>query len=245
MVCLTSLQLLTKAHNLAWKLAAVIKGQAVDPDKLLDSYTEEVIRPGGLYLTTAHSCHSQNNCINRKYGSWYDGRKVMVLVPYVHGCLHCRRIQDYSTRSHPNSSSSNTIRETPLITVKFMLESNCRWCLIGHNDENDQTWNNVAGPTSSNLPSNQFSTRPLRNNPFAPSDPRLVQTYRTLLRGRQYPSRTPFLIPEIRVTLQTIQRKPATGHPRPLIPHRRDAQTELVPIRRRHSLPRNSHRPNR
>jgi 2-polyprenyl-6-methoxyphenol hydroxylase-like FAD-dependent oxidoreductase len=30
------------AHNLAWKLAVVINGQAVDSDKLLDSYTAEV-----------------------------------------------------------------------------------------------------------------------------------------------------------------------------------------------------------
>jgi len=34
--------MLIPAHNLAWKLATVIKGQAVDSDKLLDSYTEEV-----------------------------------------------------------------------------------------------------------------------------------------------------------------------------------------------------------
>jgi hypothetical protein len=30
------------AHNLAWKLALVVKGQAADADKLLDSYTAEV-----------------------------------------------------------------------------------------------------------------------------------------------------------------------------------------------------------
>ena len=33
---------LIQAHNLAWKLAAVIKGHAIDSEKLLDSYTEEV-----------------------------------------------------------------------------------------------------------------------------------------------------------------------------------------------------------
>jgi len=30
------------AHNLAWKLALVLKGKAKDPDKVLDSYTAEV-----------------------------------------------------------------------------------------------------------------------------------------------------------------------------------------------------------
>ena len=37
--------MLIQAHNLAWKLATVINGQAVDSDKLLDSYTEEVSFP--------------------------------------------------------------------------------------------------------------------------------------------------------------------------------------------------------
>lgn len=34
--------LLTTAHNIAWKLALVIKGQTSDPEKLLDSYSTEV-----------------------------------------------------------------------------------------------------------------------------------------------------------------------------------------------------------
>ena len=36
------------AHNLAWKLAMVLKGQATDPEKLLDSYSEEVSPPPPL-----------------------------------------------------------------------------------------------------------------------------------------------------------------------------------------------------
>jgi FAD binding domain len=38
MICM-----LTKAHNLAWKLALVIKGHAADSNRLLESYTVEVL----------------------------------------------------------------------------------------------------------------------------------------------------------------------------------------------------------
>lgn len=31
------------AHNLAWKMSDVLRGIASDPEKLLDSYNEEVI----------------------------------------------------------------------------------------------------------------------------------------------------------------------------------------------------------
>jgi len=36
------MNILIIAHNLGWKLAVVINGQAADSDKLLDSYTAEV-----------------------------------------------------------------------------------------------------------------------------------------------------------------------------------------------------------
>jgi hypothetical protein len=34
------------AHNIAWKLALVCKGHAAEPEKLLDSYTDEVFVEG-------------------------------------------------------------------------------------------------------------------------------------------------------------------------------------------------------
>jgi hypothetical protein len=52
------------AHNLAWKLAVAVKGQAADKDKLLDSYTEEVYNLK-FYLTLANSNYSENY--------WIDG----------------------------------------------------------------------------------------------------------------------------------------------------------------------------
>ena len=52
------------AHNLAWKLALVVKGQAADADKLLDSYTAEVCNLK-LYLMLANSNYSKNY--------WIDG----------------------------------------------------------------------------------------------------------------------------------------------------------------------------
>jgi hypothetical protein len=42
------------AHNLAWKLALVVKGQSNDPEKLLDSYSAEVPSHEND-LTIAHS----------------------------------------------------------------------------------------------------------------------------------------------------------------------------------------------
>lgn len=54
------MSILILAHNIAWKLAAVVNGQAADSDKLLDSYTAEVqIR--NTKLIPANSNYSKNN----------------------------------------------------------------------------------------------------------------------------------------------------------------------------------------
>jgi 2-polyprenyl-6-methoxyphenol hydroxylase-like FAD-dependent oxidoreductase len=61
MVCPSSHVGLIEAHNLAWKLAEVINGQSADPEKLLDSYTEEVQFLLKSSLIIANPNHSQYN----------------------------------------------------------------------------------------------------------------------------------------------------------------------------------------
>lgn len=64
---LLSDSLLIIAHNLAWKLALVVKDQAVDAEALLESYAAEVKRKGSklskLVLATAnYSQNSRDDC---------------------------------------------------------------------------------------------------------------------------------------------------------------------------------------
>jgi FAD binding domain len=54
------MNILILAHNLGWKLAVVINGQAVDSDKLLDSYTAEVRTPV-VKLIIANPNYSKND----------------------------------------------------------------------------------------------------------------------------------------------------------------------------------------
>ena len=57
------------AHNLAWKLALVIKKQAADPERLLDSYTEERMP----IIRETVNMTSRLVALMKRAGAWYSG----------------------------------------------------------------------------------------------------------------------------------------------------------------------------
>jgi hypothetical protein len=71
--------LLKVAHNLAWKFALVVKGQAADPEKLLDSYSEERIP---IIRKTVDLTSNLVKAMQRA-GSWYSSFFVYFLASAI------------------------------------------------------------------------------------------------------------------------------------------------------------------
>jgi len=65
-----------------------MKGQTADPEKLLDSYTEEVGLLLESLLITANPDHSEHSWIDAKSPQFHGRRGILVFLLHVPRILH-------------------------------------------------------------------------------------------------------------------------------------------------------------
>lgn len=95
------------AHNLAWKLALVVKDQAVDTEALLESYTAEVNRKGSkmskLILATPN--YSQNSGDDFPIVARNKNCIIEVSVGVASRCSHGSKLSMVTTGNDSRRSS--------------------------------------------------------------------------------------------------------------------------------------------
>lgn len=135
--------MLTTAHNIAWKLALVLKGQSSDPDKVLESYSAEVRVFYTPVLTLANPYNWADNCSDSVFDTCGTGCQILVVMVNLYAFFDHREPSIRPESVYP-TPLSGTVSDIELMSVIIVSETNCRWNLIYSQNNHGEAWNNVS-----------------------------------------------------------------------------------------------------
>ena len=218
---------LTQAHNLGWKLALVIKQQAADPDKLLDSYTFEVYYLLNVQLILENSDYQENHFPDLICASGNYSCTILVRLVFVSPC--CNGGSDPLPASvYRSYAPPSPLRSVSLLKlVSAPHEPYLEWHTINSILKAHQSRLYASRHAVSSFLSHKFPPRCHRNDTFEPHPPRCLQTGRSLHYRRPSPPRTSPTLPKICHAVQILPNHFASGYPSTHISYWRYAKTEL------------------